>query len=131
MEDGASSRRRPAVPRERAEGPRGRGLGAPKTTVFRCSRCGHLQSEYGESGDVPAVDAVCGECGTDLHTCKHCAHFDTSAPLQCRQDIARRITKKDLRNECELLELRLTQEFAAEAEPPSDGRAAFDDLFNL
>ena len=131
MEGAAPAARRPAAPRERSEGPRGRGLGTPKATVFRCSRCGALQADSREPGIAPKIDAVCGDCGTDLHTCTHCAHFDTSAPFQCRQPIAQRITKKDLRNECELLELKLTQEFAAEAEPPSDARTAFDDLFNL
>lgn len=129
MEERAPGRRSPGSPRERParpEGPRGRGLGAPRATVFRCSRCGDLQSEQS-----PAGDAVCAQCGSDLHTCTHCAHFDTSSRFECRQELAQRIAKKDLRNECELFEIKRTQEFAAEAEPAEDARTAFDDLFNL
>jgi len=131
MEEAAPRASRPTGPRARPEGPRGRGLGAPTATVFRCGRCGHLQADYGQSGPLPERDAVCAECGTDLHSCKNCAHFDTSAHFQCRKEVAQRIAKKDVRNDCELFELKLSQEFAAEAEPPSDARTAFDDLFNL
>lgn len=76
-------------------------------------------------------DAVCGGCGNDLHSCTNCAHFDTSARLECRQPIAHRVPRKAARNECELFRVKLTQEFAREKENRDDARQAFDDLFEL
>ncbi len=124
-------------PRDPAAGPRGRGLGAPTATVFRCSACG-------EQLDLPAEmapGAACVHCGADLHTCSNCAHFETAARNECRQGGATlpdgsagvRVTKKTKRNECTLFAPKQTQEFAREAtRRPSDSddpRAAFDALF--
>ncbi len=113
--------------RERQEGPRGRGLGAPRATVFRCRRCGR-------EIDLSAPEALaagCPSCGADLHTCTHCAHFDSGAPLECRQEIPQRIAKKAANNDCELFEVKWTQEFAKETESRSDAAKAFDDLFDI
>jgi hypothetical protein len=120
-------RSRPSGPREKSDKPRGRGLGKPTKSVFRCSRCGH---SYTVGQDV-ALDATCSGCGDDLHACTNCTHFDSSAPMECRQPIAERISKKSKRNECELFEPKTTQEFAKESPPPDDARAAFDALFKL
>ncbi len=121
-------------PRERPEGPRGRGLGAPTVTVFRCRMCGTRQQL---SGSV-ALDAVCTSCGNDLHTCSNCIHFDTSRPKECRKPVLERVTNKTRRNTCELMTPNTVQEFASDrpAAVTPDGsattspRAAFDALFN-
>lgn len=130
LDDGSpgdrSGRRAPGPRGEPRDGPRGRGLGAPTATVFRCARCGERQS-----GETPSRDTVCAACGSDLHTCTHCAHFDTSAPLECRKPIDQRVGKKDARNSCDHFEPKQAQEFAAEAETPRSARSAFDDLFKL
>ena len=77
------------------------------------------------------MEAMCAGCGAALHSCTHCAHFDTSSPFECREPIAQRIRKKEARNECELFRIKLTQEFEREAPAPDAARAAFDDLFKL
>jgi hypothetical protein len=128
--------RRPADtgPRERPEGPRGRGLGAPTVTVSRCRMCGTRQQL---TGPVPG-DATCSSCGNDLHTCSNCAQFDTSRPNECRKPVLQRITNKSRRNACELFTPTTVQEFASDrpAVATTDGsvvsspRAAFDALFN-
>ncbi len=120
-------------PRERPEGPRGRGLGAPTATVFRCRMCGTRQQL---SGQVTA-DATCSSCGNDLHTCSNCVHFDTSKPNECRRPVLQRITNKTKRNTCELFTPNTVQEFASDrpATAAADGtvvsspRAAFDALY--
>ncbi len=131
MDDERSeSRSRGSGPRPRREGPRGRGLGAPTATVFRCARCGGEQSL---AAAVP-FDATCGGCGSDLHTCTNCRHFDSSAPNQCRETIPAPVPAKARRNRCELFAPRTTREFGAEsarADDPEDPRAAFDALFKL
>jgi hypothetical protein len=129
-DDGSREERRPGKPpppREKREGPRGRGLGAPTATVFRCAVCGRKQPAPG----VAAVAATCLQCGTDLHTCTHCLHFDTSASNECRQPVVARVAKKSKRNECELFEPKQAAEFAADQQRPADARAAFDSLFKF
>ncbi len=119
-------------PRERPEGPRGRGLGAPTATVVRCRMCGTKQQLAGPLGP----EATCTSCGNDLHTCSNCVHFDTSKPNECRKPVLTRVTNKTRRNTCELFTPNTVQEFASDkpaAGPggpsPSSPRAAFDALF--
>ncbi len=119
---GAGSR-----PREKPDGPRGRGLGAPTESVFRCAVCGAKQ----EAPAVGALAATCRQCGTDLHACSQCRHFDTSVHNECRKQVPVRIAKKTQRNECALFEPKLAQVFAAESGRPSDAKSAFDALFKL
>ena len=122
-----------SAPRERPEGPRGRGLGAPTLTVSRCRMCGTRQQLSGTIG----LEATCTSCGNDLHTCSNCIHFDTSRPNECRKPVVLRITNKTRRNSCELLTPNTIQEFASDrpAVATPDGslasspRAAFDALF--
>jgi len=117
-------------PREKKEGPRGRGLGAPTETVFRCAACGDKKVVTEEA--LP-FDATCTKCGADLHTCSNCVNFDTSVHWECRKhaEIPARVAKKRDRNECLLFTPRATQEFGQESGKPTPGgaRAAFDALF--
>jgi len=84
--------------------------------------------------------ANCPKCGTALHCCKQCAHFEPSTRFQCLKPIPARISPKDAHNECELFSPRVTvareasssaNSTAVIAEPrsPADARAAFDNLF--
>ena len=124
-------RQAPGAPRERKEGPRGRGLGSPTETVFRCVACGEKRLVEQE---IP-VDAVCARCGADLHACANCVSFDTSVRWECRrwEEIPARVPKKRERNDCPLFTPKLVQEFGKEADKPSpdSARAAFDALFKL
>jgi hypothetical protein len=86
----------------------------------------------------------CPKCGSDLHCCKQCAHFEPSTRFQCLKPIPVRIAVKDQSNECEWFKPRVT--VARDAAPanhnnhvaapqpqpprsPSDARTAFDNLF--
>jgi hypothetical protein len=127
---------RPRPPRDPREAPRGRGLGAPTESNFRCARCGELSP----AAAAAAFDARCGRCGADLHSCTHCLHFDPAAALQCRQPIRERVARKDAANQCASFEPRLRQEFegarpaggsGGSATGSRDPRAAFDALFKI
>ena len=96
--------------------------------VFRCARCGHV-----ESTDV-GPGARCGKCGVDLHACIHCNAFDSSAPFECREKMPARISPKDAANQCALFAPRVTVERETGSTPASGTSAAkraFDDLFKL
>jgi hypothetical protein len=87
----------------------------------------------------------CPKCGTDLHCCKQCVHFDSSTRFQCLKPIPERIAIKDRANTCTLFSSRVT--VARDAAPTgtvsqspmngnapaprnaNDARAAFDNLF--
>jgi hypothetical protein len=131
--DRDSRARAPQGPREKKEGPRGRGLGAPSETVFRCARCGEKRPVLDE---IP-FDAVCAKCGADLHTCSNCLHFDTAVRWECRkhEEIPARIQKKSTRNECPLFTPKAAQEFGNDSgsgkPAPGDARSAFDALFKI
>jgi hypothetical protein len=106
---------------------------------FNCSTA--LQSDADWKGKCP-------KCGSALHCCKQCAHFEPSTRFQCLKPIVARIAVKDQANECELFKPRVTvaRDVAHSApvapsngngngsgmpEPrnATDARAAFDSLF--
>lgn len=112
-------------PRPPREGPRGRGLGAPTATVFRCRACGAKVPWLGEL----ALGASCRACGADLRCCANCAHFDPASRFECRKPVAERIANKVKTNSCPEFAPRTVQEFASDSAARSDPRAAFDALF--
>ncbi len=124
---------RPPAKKEYA--PRGQPPLAPKTfnmpgfrEVVRCARCGNELSVAA----AWSADGVCARCGSALHACAQCLHFDSSAPFECLKPIPARISPKDARNECAEFEPRTTVERETKSTGPSGGpsaRQAFDDLF--
>ena len=121
----------PQPPREKQEGPRGRGLGAPTETVFRCARCGEQRA----MADPIEADTECRKCHNDLHSCSNCIHFDTSVRWECRkfEEIPARVVKKSTRNDCTFFNPKEAQESARqhERQTPKDARSAFDALFKF
>ena len=140
-ERGAGRPAAPRPPRDPGTAPRGRGLGGPTTSVFRCARCGTAMTVAA----AVAPEARCGNCGSDIHACTNCLSFDTGASNQCRQPGVARVARKDARNDCALFDPRLRQESTAETPPGGgspgggagrsgrveDARAALDALFKL
>lgn len=96
--------------------------------VFRCARCGNL-----ESLDVGS-QSRCSKCGVDLHACIQCASFDAGARFECMQPIAARVSPKDVKNECPSFSPRVKVERetgSAPAAGQSSAKKAFDDLFKF
>ena len=106
-----------------------------RVTRARCSNCGNVLAPGFD------VNGRCSKCNAELHSCKQCMHFDTSARFECTQAIAEHIAKKDVRNECAFFSFRFTIEkdtspVSQKAAPspetvsrPSDARQAFENLF--
>ncbi len=121
----SGARRAPKASPHR-EGPRGRGLGAPTSSAFRCADCGARQdSQKVVQGDL------CPTCAEPLHNCVNCRHFDSSARFECKQELKQRLSSKRKSNSCELFATKLIAERAKET-PPKESNAAksaFDALF--
>ncbi len=97
------------------------------TVVTRCSNCGHQvptsQLEVDHS-------TACSSCGTPLHSCRHCKHFDPGARFQCREKLEVRITDKGAANECVLFKpVQSLDATGRRASTTTDARSAFHDLF--
>ena len=140
---GQDEREKP--PREKPKGgPRGsKAREAPRPMkmpgfqeVLRCALCGVIVPSPVEI----SFETQCPKCKADLRSCKNCRHFDSAARFECTQEIPERITKKDLRNQCEFFMPRVSIERETRdsgggnnpgtpAVKPSDARSAFDNLF--
>ena len=127
-DDDRDRQRQPATPRpprEPRDGPRTPNLMASHE-VFRCGRCGRLQS----AGFGP--EDRCQQCGVDLHSCVQCVSFDPGSRFECMQVLLARVSPKDARNACTLFAPRTTVERQTGSTPaagPVSARQAFDDLF--
>ncbi len=96
--------------------------------VLRCQDCGHQQ--HAEMAMIGPTTA-CDRCGTPLHSCRHCAHFDTSRATRCRKDI-RLAVGAAAANDCEAFEPRLVLDATGKrlgGRRSRDARSDFDSLF--
>src|SRR5688572_23104020 len=74
--------------------------------AVRCARWGNELM----AASAWSPDGTCARCGSDLHTCAQCAHFDTSATYECQRPIRVRISPKDVKNTCGEFEPKTTVE---------------------
>jgi len=111
-------------PQEMTFGPRSIQM-APTRTVSRCAQCGVVLSS------VVDPNGKCPQCGTALHACKQCAHFDPGSRFECRQPVTGRVVKKVAENQCTLFALssRVEKETSVGAGRVDDARRAFENLF--
>jgi hypothetical protein len=98
-----ASRPKPSGPRPPLDvtGPRLPRL-VQAVTASRCYNC---------STTLPpgtGLDGPCPKCGTALHCCKQCSHFEPSTRFQCMKPIPVRIAIKDQKNDCALFSPRVT-----------------------
>ncbi len=88
------------------------------TQVVRCTRCGNtVSTEVG-------MDSRCSRCGVDLRSCVQCQSFEPGARFECREQIAARITPKDVRNTCELYHPTVRVERETGSPAPTSARKA-------
>ena len=124
---------RKKAPQERTSGPPRwdhalgpRPVNLPGTrAVSRCAQCGTVLQ------GLPA-DGKCPKCAYELHSCKQCTFFDPGSRFECMKPVMERIAKKDMRNECDIFEIRVTHEKETSTPAslrPNDARAAFENLF--
>lgn len=115
--------------------PRGRGVGIPAEAVFKCARCGTVQTL-----EEVMPESTCPKCSSALHSCANCAFFDTGRRFECRKPIEARVESKTRDNECEFYQPKMIRDLKPSSRPsepvpqaspktPTDARAAFDALF--
>jgi len=98
----------------------------PQTrTASRCTDCGEPLPP------LPDSLGQCPKCGSALHSCRQCAHFDPGQHFECTQPVPERISDKGARNACGYFSLRVTleRETSPGSARPEDPRRAFDNLF--
>jgi hypothetical protein len=67
-----------------------------------CGKCGRHLDVVGNQ--VGRRD-LCPDCGSELHACVHCRHFDLSAAKQCKEPFAEVPSDKDDANFCEFFQI--------------------------
>lgn len=132
---GAPSGQKPppsGEPRGRVREPRAPNMPGFREVV-RCARCGNELTV----ALACALAGQCSKCGSDLHACAQCLHFDPGSRFECMQNIPARVSPKDARNTCRVFAPRTTmeRETRSQSSPsgsgPNSARKAFDDLFKL
>lgn len=101
----------------------------------RCYNCAtRLPADTEFSGNCP-------KCNAALHCCKQCAHFEPGLRNQCSKPVPKRISPKDVANDCPFFESKVTVARDSAHDSPGaavpapspgnarDARAAFDNLF--
>ena len=114
--------------------PRG-ASGRVETRFQLVTRCNNCAAEMPVDGQIQ-VDDKCRACGTDLHTCRNCLHFDPAARNECNKPVEVRIPNKSANNICPIFEPKVLLEkqgggagVSAPAKAENSHRQAFLDLF--
>ncbi len=97
--------------------------------VIRCQNCGHQQ--HAEVAFI-GPRSTCDKCGTFLHSCRHCQHFDTASRFQCKKPVTAAIGDKWKANDCSFFEPRLVLDATGrrlEGKMSNNPKNAFDALF--
>lgn len=63
-----------------------------------CHACG---AEWPVLGSTVGRRDECAKCHADLHVCKNCVHYDTTAYNECREPAADVVREKDRSNFCD------------------------------
>ncbi len=56
--------------------------------------------------DMQKKNRLCPSCGSDLHCCKNCTHYDETLNSQCREPNSPWIRDRNAQNTCPFFEFR-------------------------
>ena len=95
--------------------------------IYRCSMCGASIAMQIE------LNSQCPRCKAELHTCKQCSFFDSSARFECTQQIPERVPRKNSKNQCTFFVAKKSVERETSSQStgvakPQTAREAFDAL---
>ena len=86
------------------------------------ARCFHCLTEF--TGKVARQDS-CEKCSSDLHVCKNCKFYDSTAYNECREPSAERVVDKEKKNFCDYF----SPGEVGKTDNQNNARKALDDLF--
>jgi len=81
-----------------------------------CYKCGHPLMEEGPV----ALEAVCKQCSSWLHSCANCTHYDEYSNQKCREARAAYVYDRLGKNECTFFKVR--QPIRNLERPSKDGK---------
>lgn len=87
--------------------------------------CVFCQKPISLSSDHVGRKEECPHCYGDLHSCRACKFYDTTAYNECREPMADRIVEKDKANFCDYYSLK-TQHNAVDNSANDALKAAMD-----
>lgn len=70
--------------------------------------------------DVQLKHRLCPNCGTDLHACKNCVHYDENLSSKCQEPDSPWIRDRGVQNNCSYFEFRRTAPLTATKGKASD-----------
>jgi hypothetical protein len=93
---------------------------------LECWKCGQRVSDLpkplGRREECPA-------CHADLHCCRQCTFYDTSAPKHCRETVADEVREKERANFCGYFTLHPNAYTATDNRAADAARTQLDALF--
>jgi len=96
--------------------------------VLRCHDCGRTVQDL----EIVSAETNCPHCGTALHCCRACRHFDASARWQCSAEITEAVANKIAANRCTSFHPNLVLDVTGRRTPSGrsgDPKSQFEDLF--
>lgn len=90
----------------------------------KCFKCGHAWDGYGK----PRSRQICENCGTYLHCCLNCHHFDREVSYSCRLPDTTFVGSRDSLNYCEQFEMVNSERMAVEARSQR-AKSRFESMF--
>ncbi|MDQ7782949.1 MAG: hypothetical protein RDU20_08730 [Desulfomonilaceae bacterium] len=95
---------------------------------MRIGHCHHCGTRLEFSEKVFRND-TCTNCGSDVHCCLNCTEYDESAPNQCREPQAEKVSVKDRRNFCDYFNLREAKVASTTRDKAAQAKRKLEDLF--
>lgn len=90
--------------------------------------CYFCKKEIAVSGRIGRQDS-CPHCRFDLHICKNCGHYDTSAYNECHESQADRVLDKEKSNFCDYFGPRDGKQSEIVNDPVAEAKKKLEALF--
>lgn len=90
-----------------------------------CHHCGHAL----EFEEKVFRNDTCSDCGSDVHCCLNCSEYSETAPNQCKEPGAEKVSVKDRRNFCDYFKLREGAAASKAADKAAEARRKLEALF--
>jgi hypothetical protein len=105
-----------------------REAGQRKRSVMRkgfCHHCGQLL----QFEEKVFRNDTCSNCGSDVRCCLNCSEYSETAPNQCKEPEAEKVSVKDRRNFCDYFKLREGASASKAADKAAEARRKLEALF--